>query len=56
MQARPGLEWIRYCHPMQDNVMRILDKTLSDKVAKTTTEYAERAVEQNVWSETGERR
>ena len=37
-------------------IMRITDKTLSGKVAKTTTEYAERAVEQNVWSETGERR
>ena len=36
--------------------MRIIDKTLSDKVAKTTTEYAERAVEQNAWSETGEYR
>ena len=36
--------------------MRIIDKTLSDKVAETTTEYAEGAVEQNVWSETEERR
>ena len=36
--------------------MSIIDKTLSDKVAKTTTEYAEGAVDQNVWSETGERR
>ena len=46
--SRLVFEWIRFCHPMQDNIMRIIDKTLSDRVAKTTNEYAKRAVEQNV--------